>query len=263
MTNKMKQIVIISGARQGIGKSFLEHYQAIRSTECFGLSRIEKPGYLQLDLLDETATSQVVESLNLAGIEKILYVHAVGMDKFEPKGVPHIDNDGDGIDDEIYNSNVGAFVNLATPLIEKSTSLKIPLTLCNIGSISDIYVVPFWQSFSRAKNKVRQYVKSMNGPLVKGIFLNVGSTLDEAGIYKYGRINADTTYWQTSRELVQKSVSHIDEVADSRALFAEFDFYRYNPHFRPDYFTNLPKLYFTWQRDMGFEGKEVPSGIRI
>ncbi len=256
-------MVIISGARQGIGKSFLEHYQLIPGTECLGLSRTDKPGYLQLDLLDETATSQALKSLNLAGIERILYLHAVGMDKFEPKGVPHIDNDGDGIDDEIYNSNVGAFVNLATPLIEKATSHKIPLTLGNIGSISDVYVVPFWQSFSRAKNKVRQYVKSMIGPLVKGIFLNVGSTLDEEGIYRYGRIHADTTYWQTSQELVQQSAPLIDEVINGSFKFAEFDFYKYNPYFRPDYFTNLPKLYFTWQRDMGFEGKEVPSGIRI
>lgn len=263
MITHKQQLVIVSGARQGIGKSFLDHYLSIPDTQCRGLSRTQDSRYLQLDLLDETATSRAVDSLDCNGIERIVYLHAVGMDKFEPKGVPHIDNDGDGIDDNIYNSNVGAFVNIAHPLIEKSTSLKIPLLLANVGSISDIYVVPFWQSFSKAKNRVRQYVKSINNPFVRGIFLNVGSTLDEEGIYRYGRVKADTTYWQTSKELVQKSTPFIDEVMDGPVQFTEFDFYKYNPHFRADYFTNLPKLYFTWQRDMGFEGKEVPSGIRI
>ncbi len=263
MITYKRQLVIVSGARQGIGKSFLDHYQSIPDTECLGFSRTQNPQYLQLDLLDETVTSLAVDSLDFNGIGRILYLHSVGMDKFEPKGVPHIDNDGDGIDDEVYNSNVGAFVNFATPLIEKATKLRIPLLLGNVGSISDVYAVPFWQSFSRAKNLVRQYVKSINNPFVRGIFLNVGSTLDEEGIYKYGRIKADTTYWQTVKELVQKSVPLIDEMMDGPAMFAEFDFYKYNPHFRPDYFINLPKLYFMWQREMGFEGKEVPSGIRI
>ena len=260
---KKDKLVIVSGARQGIGKSFIDHYESIPNTQCIGITRTESSKYLQLDLLDEVATNKAVDSLNLDGIEKILHIHAVGIDKFEPKGVPHIDNDGDGIDDEVYNSNVGTFLNLATPLIERVTCLKIPLTLCNIGSLSDVYVVPFWQSFSRAKNLVRQYVKSINNPLIRGIFLNVSSTFDEEGKGTYGRILADTTYWQTPTELVQKSVPCIDEVINSSARFAEFDFYKHNPHFRSDYFTNLPKLYFTWQREMGFEGKEVPSGIRI
>ncbi|MDP2947467.1 MAG: hypothetical protein Q8N88_05120 [Nanoarchaeota archaeon] len=45
--------------------------------------------------------------------------------------------------------------------------------------------------------------------------------------------------------------------------YAEIDFYKHNPNFKQDYFTNLPKLFATWQRDMGFAGKEVPHGIRI
>ena len=263
MITDKRQMVIVSGARRGIGKSFFDYYNSKPNTDCTGISRTSDCGYLHLDLLNELAVNTTVASLDIDGIEKILFIHAVGIDKFEPKGVPHIDYDGDGIDDEVYNSNVTTFLNLATPLIEKTNRLKILMTICNIGSISDVYMVPFWQSFSRAKNIMRQYVKSINNPLVRGIFLNVGSTFDESDINKSGRIKADTTYWQTSKELVQKSAPCIDEVMNGHAMFAEFDFYKHNPHFRPDYFTNLPNLYFIWQRDMGFEGKEVPHVIRI
>lgn len=262
VTNGLR-LVLVSGARSGIGKAFLDNYDSMPNTRCIGISRNDDTRYLQLDLLNEIAVSVAVDSLNLDGIEKIIFIHAVGIDKFEPKGVPHIDNDGDGIDDEVYNSNVITFLNLANPLIEKTTRLKIPMTIGNIGSISDVYEVPFWQSFSRSKNRVRQYIKSINNPLVKGVFLNVGSTIYDEGISKRGRILADTTYWQTTGELVKKSTPCIDEAIDSSAMFIEFDFYKHNPHFRSDYFTNLPKLYLTWQRDMGYEGKEVPFGIRI
>ena len=45
--------------------------------------------------------------------------------------------------------------------------------------------------------------------------------------------------------------------------YVEFDFCKPDPNFKPDYFTNFPKLFVSWQRDMGFESKEVPHGIRI
>ena len=90
----------------------------------------------------------------------------------------------------------------------------------------------------------------------------MSSTLDDEG-NKYGRINADTTYWQTSQELVKKSIGNIDGMKDMDSKCMEVDFYKHNPNYRQDYFTNLPKLFGIWQRDMGFAGKEVPHGIRI
>jgi hypothetical protein len=50
---------------------------------------------------------------------------------------------------------------------------------------------------------------------------------------------------------------------DLNCRYAEYDFYKQNPNFRPDYFTNLPKLFATWQRDLGYAGRGVPHGIRI
>lgn len=260
--DETQKLVLISGASRGIGKAFADYYRTQKNTEVIGIGRSEKKGLTQLDLLDEVKTNEFVNNLDLSRTGEIVYMHAVGIDKFEPDGKPQIDQDGDGIDDEVYSSNVTAFMNLAEPLIEKVKQTKTPMTICNVGSISDIYGVPYWQSFSRSKNLVRKYLKSLALPNIKSITLNVSSTLDEDG-RKYGRVNADTTYWQSAQELLTKSIGTVEGMRELDSAYAEFDFYKHNPNFRPDHFTNLPRLFTLWQRDMGFVGKEVPHGIRI
>ena len=256
------QFVIISGARRGIGKAFADYYRSRENTIVIGIGRSDKAGLTPLDLLDEPAVNKFVNQLDINKVKNIVYMHAVGIDKFEPDAKPHIDRDGDGIDDEVYASNVTAFLNLADPLIKKTNQLKTPMTIVTIGSISDIYGVPYWQSFSKSKNIVRKYLKSVTEGNVKSITLNVSSTLDEDN-NKYGRSNADVTYWQTAQELVDKSIGSIEGMKTLDSTYAEIDFYKHNPNFKQDYFTNLPKLFSIWQRDMGFAGKEVPHGIRI
>lgn len=257
-----KKLVIISGATRGIGKAFADYYKSQKNTEVIGIGHSNQPNITQLDLLEENAVNRFVNELNLNQIKYVVYMHAVGIDKFEPDAKPHIDFDDDGIDDEVYSSNVTAFLNLAEPLIEKIKQTKTPMTICNIGSISDIYEVPFWKSFSKSKNIVRRYLKSITTENVKSIILNISSTLDEDN-RKYGRINADTTYWQTAKELVDKSIDSLEGMKNIDSSYAEFDFYKHNPNFKQDYFTNLPKLFALWQKDMGFIGKEIPPGIRI
>lgn len=262
LETKVKTLVIISGATRGIGKAFADYYGSRDDTTVIGISRSNKTGLTLLNLLDENAVANFVYELDLSRFTDLVYLHGVGIDKFEPDGKPHIDRNCDGIDDEVYDTNVTAFENIMYPLVRKAVQAEKPLTIVNIGSISDVYGVPYWQSFSRSKNKVRGDIKSVVSKSVKGITLNISSTLDEYN-YKYGRINADTTYWQTAPELVTRSVESIDGMRDPNLGYAEFDFYKFNPHFREDYFTNLPQLFAIWQRDMGFAGKEVPHGIRI
>jgi len=260
---EIKKMVIVSGATRGIGKTFANYYSSQKNTEVIGIGRSNKPNLMQLDLLDETKVNYFVNKLNLKQLKEIIYMHAVGIDKFEPNAKPQFDLDGDGIDDEVYESNVTAFFNLAEPLVEKVKQIKIPITICNIGSISDIYEVPFWQSFSKSKNIVRKYLKSIRLKNVKGITFNIGSTLDEEN-RKYGRINADTTYWQTVQELIPKFMGSIERMKSINSNYAEFDFYKHNPTFKQDYFTNLPKLFALWKKDMNFAGKDIiPLGIKI
>jgi short-subunit dehydrogenase len=259
---EIKRLVIISGASRGIGKAFADYYRTQNNIEVIGLSHSNKQGLTQLDLLGDIEVNTFVNKLDLTKFREITYIPGIGIDKFEPDAKPHIDYDGDGIDDEIYASNITTFMNIAEPLIQKVKQTQTPITFCNIGSISDIYQVPFWQSFSQSKNIVRKYLKSVASSGVKSITLNVSSTLDEEN-RKYGRVNADTTYWQTAQELVKKSINSLEGMRILNSTYAEFDFYKHNPNFRPDYFTNLPKLFASWQKDLGYAGKEVPHGIRI
>lgn len=257
-----KTLVIIAGARRGLAKDYFQYYTKQHNTRCIGISRTqETSNCVKLDLLQEKETFEFVKSLDLHDITKVIYIHGVGIDKFEPKCVPAIDIDGDGIDDEVYQSNVITFLHLAEPLIEKVSSKNIPLTICNIGSVGDIYNVPFWQSFTKSKNIIRKYMKSNTIPLVKSIFFNVSSTLDDGG-EKYGRPLADTTYWLDSKDLVKRSVQYLD-VFDMLSGHLELDFFNWCPWYTKEYFTNLPALYQAWQRDMGYQGKNIPENIRI
>lgn len=256
-----RELVIISGARRGIGKTFADHYRE-RGVEVIGIGRRGDSGVTVLDLLDETKVDDFVSSLDLERRPYLTFMHAVGIDKFEPNGKPHIDLDGDGIDDEVFATNVTAFMNMAEPLVDKLERLEIAATLIQIGSVGDIFEVPYWQSFTRSKNVVRRYLKSIPSTKIKGITLNVSSTLDEEGNV-FARKNADTKYWQTSEEFLGKSIGVVAEMRDLNSRYMEADFYKHNPHFRPDYYTNLPRLFATWQRDMGYVGKEVPHGLRI
>jgi NAD(P)-dependent dehydrogenase (short-subunit alcohol dehydrogenase family) len=259
-----RNLVIVSGASNGIGGQFYAHFRAQRDTTCIGISRTGE-NLLHVDLLDAEKTAAAVAALSLDGIKSIIHIHSIGIDKFEPSGKPHIDHDGDGIDDEVYATNVTAFFNLANPLVQKASEKKIPLLFCHIGSVSDSYTVPLWQSFSRCKNIIRKFLRFNTYPHVKGVFLNISSTMVEKsnGGGQYARPLADTAYWMNPRQLVEAATPHIEGFGSKLLKYAEFDFVNPSPRYSETYFTDLPKLYATWQKDMGFEGKQIPEGIRI
>jgi hypothetical protein len=120
-------------------------------------------------LLDQKRSEQIIQELYERHKPKeINLIHSIGIDKFEPDGKPHIDEDRDGIDDEIYATNVTTFMNVTEPLIEIASQEEIKLALYAIGSISDTFNVPYWQSFTKAKDLVRNYMKSHAGPNIKG-----------------------------------------------------------------------------------------------
>lgn len=257
-----KTLVIIAGARRGIGRPFFDYFKKRKNTVCIGFARTKTDQLVQLNLLDQKGVLSFVNKINFSKFNRIIYMHCVGKDKFEPEGKPHIDKNGDGIDDEIYAGNVTAFMNFILPLRESVLKNKISLKVVNIGSVSDVVEVPFWQSFTRAKNIIRGYMKSISSSLVQSLFLNVSTTIDYDDFdYKWGRPYADTTYWQTSMELFDKSIRYVE--ARIASNYVEMDFYKYNPNFREDYFINLDELYKQYQKDMGYVGKKIPPGISI
>ncbi|GEM_PF-740900 len=258
-----QKLVLISGASGGIGREYFQYYATQKNTRCYGIGRRKSNNarHIQLDLSNKDSAETFIRDIDLKEISDVVYLHGVGLDKFEEDGIPHIDEDKDGIDDEVYQSNVQTFLNVANPLIEKSKTLQKPVHIVNIGSISDVFIVPLWQSFSKSKNLIRQYMKTKSNLLVNSIFLNVSSV--DMDHEKYGRPFADTKYWLKPNELCQRSLPILNQ-RYPHINYVEVDIFNPSPDYTEDYFTNIPKLLAKWKHDMGYTDNETaPKGTRI
>jgi len=261
-TAENKKLVLIAGASAGIGRAYFDHYIRQKNIICYGIGRKSSNNthHIKADLLDKEHAESVAKNLNPENVSSILYMHLIGLDKFEPEGIPEIDEDKDGIDDRVLASNFETFKNLAVPLIAKAQEYNKRIHIVNVGSISDIYKVMFWQSFSRAKDEIRRFMKEQP-PELFSTFLNVSSVATD--FEKYGRPYADTRYWLRPEELVSRSLSIIERDTTA-SRYIEVDIFNPDPNFRSDYFTNLPELLKKWKHDMGIkEDEEVPRGLRI
>ncbi len=255
------RVVLVAGVSGGIGKAFYRHYLGKTGVVCFGIGRkkTSAPPPGALELLDKEKVQAFVDVLPLESTSEITYIHCVGIDKFEPEGKPQFDANGDGIDDDVFSSNVTTLKNALAPLVEKAGRLGIPVTVVNVCSISDVYVVPLWQSYSRAKNIVRQYMKEQ--PLfVRSVILNVSSI--NADLEKFGRPFANTTYWLKPNDLLERALPIIEQPIP-HIKNIEVDIFNSDPAYCPDYFTNIPKLLEKWIKEIGYSRGPIPLGIRI
>jgi NAD(P)-dependent dehydrogenase (short-subunit alcohol dehydrogenase family) len=258
ITKSMSSLVIIAGASGGIGRSFFQHYLT-QGNQVIGIGRkaAANSRNVQLDLTDEEAAYKFVEQLDLSGVQNVRYFHSVGIDIYEPKGRPEIDEDADGIDDRVYQSNVGTFINITEPLYKKTKAGGVELQLVGIGSITDIFQVPLWRSFSLSKDKLRKLFKT-SPPHVKGAMLNVSSV--DTDLELYGRPFADTTYWLKPEQLVERAAPYLES---QRIKYLELDIFNTDPNFNENQWEDLDSIEKRWKHDMGYTGKEVPAGRRI
>ncbi|MFA6064506.1 MAG: hypothetical protein WCW44_02115 [archaeon] len=237
-----KKLIIIAGARGDLGKFYYAHFQKKYGANCIGLSsKINSPntGLLKIDLFDKNACSTFVQNLRLSKYKEIILIHSIGRFLFEEKGVPIIDENHDGIEDGIYLTNVTTFLNISQPLIEKIQTLpNTCLTLCAIGSISDREMVPFWQSFSKSKNILREYIHANISKNVHGVFINISSTEKEEE-----RIFAHKKYWLSSKEVVNASVRAIE---DNNLYWQEIDILKPDPEYYPTYYKDYEGIYKKW-----------------
>jgi len=234
------QLVIISGATGSLGKAYIEHYK--KASKVVGISRNqpERPytdvQYLQADLLNARQSKRCIDGLQLEDITNLLLIHPVGRFKFE--------EDFTEIDPEIYSSNVETLVNLVNPILKCKDQLDI--TLVAFGSISDKYKVPFWKSYSESKNALRRYIHELADKenRIRGVFINLSSvnTTNESRLRPY----ANTSYWLTPKEIVQRSVPELS----SKERWKELDIFNISPDFSPAIYTNYPKILERWRREM-------------
>lgn len=251
------RLVIITGITGKLGEEYLGYFRKQNNSKCVSIVRrtpekmYSNVDYLFADLLDLDVLRSELKKINFSDFDEVTLIHPIGMFKFEHSGKPEKDTNNDGIDDEIYSSNILTFTNLFGLL--KSELGKVEghpqLVVCAFGSISDQYNIPFWNSYTRSKNLLRKKIKSSvvrcKNIKVKGVFVNV-STVD-TGNERNLRPHADRHYWLTPKEIVDSSVEIIEK---GRRSYTEINIYKENPDFNPTWYTNHENILDRWEKQM-------------
>lgn len=248
---KKQKIVIVSGATGDLGKAYLEYYANQPNIKCYALTRKEERKqirgveYLAINNLEDAITTrEQIQKINLDGIEKITLIHPVGKFKFEPEGIPEVDKMRCGIDDEIFRSNVDTFHNIVRTLFEQRRSnSNISLTFTAFGSLSDPHNVPWWGSYTKSKLVLRKEMRELSRveKLVNSVFINLSSvrTSNESKTRPY----ADTKYWLSPKEVVERSVSIIENPPQP---YVELDLFNPSPEYTSSYYDNFDVLRKKW-----------------
>ncbi len=256
------KLVVITGANGALGKSYIERFSCLDNYKCVAIARSKTESkhrnvtYIDnIDLLDtHKVKAEIDKRVPIDGCSEILFIHPVGRFKFERWQRPEADNDKDGIDDEIYASNYTTFSNVEEPLsLFASQEGNIDdLVLCGFGSVSDRYKVPFWLSYSKAKDVLRQNISTLarqneKSLKVRGVFINVSSvnTENENKL----RPNADKTNWLYPGEIVDDSFDILTQKQRIRNL--EMDIFKCLQGFNPDVYYSPQVVWERWMQEMG------------
>lgn len=245
----MNNTFIIAGIRSDIGLAYARLLTSHGTV--YGISRNDTPveglnyQHITCDL------SQPVDPELFKDIfgEKIVYIHLPGEFRFEDENHPIYDNDGDGLDDSIYHSNVTTFEN-TTPALYRLVKNCNHLRIVAIGSTADLYDVPFWNSFTRAKDKLRGLFRKFygdheNGNKVSSLFVNVSTT--DGSQLAGERPYIDKTYVLQPPEIVLGSQEFI--LSNTKSCI-EINILKSNPEWMDDDYFELHNIRERWYHDM-------------
>jgi len=228
-----KKLVIIAGVNGAIGKAFHRHYKQEDRTTVLGLSRGED-----------------FKSVDLSEITDVVYIHAIGKFKFEPQGVAAIDKDGDGIDDEVYESNVTTLklaIKYLVTLLGLNNHVQ-NVAVIAFGSTSDPYKIPYWQSYSRATSKMKEILQNSLGldSRLKAVFMNLSSvdTAKERAL----RPLANTDLWLDPSDVVVETLAAIDHSTDS---WHEESVYKKISGYGSKYYKDKKRILKEWKEAIG------------
>ena len=258
------KLVIVTGASGAVGNSFIEHFLQEENTSCVAVSRspmATEALHCQADLLDRQSVEQHIAQLDLSNIDDVILIHGVGKFKYESEcEVASSGATGAEVDEEIFSSNYHTFVNIAEPLTTKlnqahGQGAKTTLALCGFGSITDKYKIPFWRSYTYAKDSLRDYIKKLaKSPewqgLIRGRFINVSTTDtgNENKLRPYATAE-EKKYWLKPKTVVNKAIAPLESLTP---LWQEIDIYEPLPGFSPqEYYNNHEEIQAKWQRQTG------------
>lgn len=248
------KLAIIAGATGDLGRAYLEHYALLPDVKTYGLLRrdeldpVENVTYLKVDLENSQLVSENINTISFDDISEIVFIHPVGMFKFEDAGKPEIDLNDDSIDDEVYNSNIETFHNVVRPILEKRSEFgSIPFTAVAFGSLSDKYLVPWWGSYSKSKLLLRKHMADLAciESNIYSVFVNLSSvkTSNEFKTRPY----ANSTYWISPEKIVEETIAGIHA---RKYPYSEINSYIPSPDYHLRYYKEHDTLKQKWKREM-------------
>ena len=259
---KQKMLMIVAGAAGEIGTAFCR--ETIKNNiDCIGIARnslinLNSPIFTQVvcNLQSEKSIQNAFVNVDFAKYKKIIYLHAIGTDKFEPRGYPNI-QPIETIPEDVYNTNVNTFKYLLRYCVhrikgsnEKNNS-NTKFRVAIVAGVPDKYSPFVIESFCEAKFILRQYIQSsisMFPSWISGLSINVTSTITKAAVRM--RPYADTTYWLNPEEVVEKS---FNELISKFSNYKEINITKDSPDYFEGYYLSKEALYEKWSRETGIK----------
>jgi len=238
----------------GLGDIGLEFANKLKEYDkVYGISRspkgVDLTKFTRADLLNEEDVRKTFEEIPPAS--ELIYLHLVGKFAFEDDKHPIKDENRDGVDDDIYRTNVETFRNVR-PFLTKYL-IKNPSSKCKamgIGSACDIYDVPYWHSFTHSKNELRKELREFYGN--PDTFRRAGTLLINVSTVSGTQLSNERPFISREFCLTPKEVvdGSLDYVLDDKVSCLEMTLVKPNPHFSEPDFLSLPKIKERWYRDM-------------
>jgi hypothetical protein len=257
---KTRTLTIVAGAAGEIGLEFCK-LAIDNNIDCIGVMRntrikIVSNKFVEVicNLENESEIEKVFANIDFEKYQRIIYLHAIGIDKFEPRGYPIV-RPMDTIPSDVYKTNVNTFKYLLKYCVKKINRInlenvsKIKFRVAIIAGEGDKHAPFVIESFCEAKYILRQYIQSyisMHPDWISGLSINITSTVTKSALQ--ARPYADTKYWLTPKEVVRQS---FDRLISSFRGFKDVSVIKECPDFVYDYYDNNQMLYEKWSKETG------------
>jgi nucleoside-diphosphate-sugar epimerase len=247
----MNSQFIVAGASGDLGKEFIRQLTPLG--EIIGMSRKNNPQaqaytHISADFNDQKSIELAFEKIPKAN--NVYYFHLIGAFRFEDEAHPITDINNDGLDDMVYESNLKTFQNVIPSLKKQLKNNPIQkLTIIGIGSASDIYEIPFWQSFTKAKNQLRAEFRKLYGEIenygrIKTCIINVSTVTGTQLASERPYLRLD--YCLSPKEVVTSALPYI---LDEKGGSIEVTIIKPNPDFNNEFLV-LENIKKRWYQDM-------------
>ncbi len=257
----MKKLVIVAGAAGEIGQAYIKKLLE-KEIEVLAILRNKDLSFennnlrkIKINLDNEVDIDEKLSDIDIDSYGQIIYLHTIGVDKFDPRGYPEIKK-MKTIPEDIYDTNVNSFKYLYRYLyryllkrINNNGNQKLKVAI--IAGAADKHTPFVIESFCESKFILREYIRSgieLYPEKVSGLSINITSTITDSALKV--RPFAELTYWLTPKEVAERS---IDSLLESRNGYNQIDVIKHSPLFTENYYEDNELLYKKWSAETGIK----------